>query len=295
MQTLRGVRKKPRIFEFTDYRSFLVASFEDRKKANSAWSYQAWALKLGLKNNTSLLKIVHGSRDAGPEITEKLIEYFAFNNSERQYFEDLIRLSKAKSDPGLRTAIMERLSKAHPRRQFELMDEKRFSVISHWWFYAIRQLSLREDFRLDAEWIASELSFPVQARQVQHAIDTLTRLGLLVEDPETRRWAPGRSSLNTSDDVASEALKRFHEGVIANASIAVRSTSVQEREISGVTLSVSEQDLPKAKEFLRKMQDDFATLFGGKAGSDARVYQLETVFFPLSKGRNRKEAKKYEN
>lgn len=286
METTTQPHPTPRIFDFSDYRSFLSAYFKDRKKQNPAWSYQAWARLLGLKNNTSLLKILNGNREAGPEITQKLVEYFRFGSRERRYFEDLVRLSKSKTDPSLQVTLMEQLRKAHPKQEFELLDEKRFRAISEWWFYAIRQLAKHPEFNADPEWISERLEFKVQPRQIQQAIEVMKKLGLLIQDPKSLKWKSSPTGLNTTDDVASEALKRFHEGVLSILKESIRSVHVKEREISGITLLMSEREIPRAKEFLRKVEDDFASAFerasDGAERAD-RVYQLEIALVPLSK------------
>ncbi len=89
------------ILDFTDYRAFLNAHYEDRKRQNKHFSFGVWARSLGLKNNTSLLKILKGSRNAGPAIQEQLVKYFAFDDRERAYFSDLVQLAKVKSDSAL--------------------------------------------------------------------------------------------------------------------------------------------------------------------------------------------------
>jgi uncharacterized protein (TIGR02147 family) len=274
--------KSSEVFSFTDYRAFLQTHYSDKKRAQKGWSYGAWAKKLGLKNSTSILKILNGSREAGPEITEKLIQYFNFNEKERRYFEDLISLSKADQDPARKVAIMDRLRRSSPKAQFVLLDDKTFAAISRWWFYGIRQFSKLKAFRFDADWIAGKFRFKVTARDVSSAIKTMSELGLLSIDPETQQILLTGKSLNTSDDVASEALKRFHEEVLALARTSIRAVPVSERQVSGITLAVKAQDLPRMKAFLRKFEDEFMAEFGSAKDTDT-VYQLESALFPLTK------------
>ena len=263
---------KTSIYQHSDYRSFLVAHFEDTQKRNPAWSYQAWALKLGLKNNTSLLKIIHGERNAGPEIQQKLVEYFRFGVQERAYFEDLIRLSKVKDDPALSVMVRERLQKRLPTGRFVLLDVKAFALISHWWFYAIPQLTRLPDFKRDPEWIASRLNFKVGTRELAQAVKTMEELDLL--EPKGR-------GIQTQEDVSQEALKRFHEGALGIAQQAIRSVPVPERQISGLTLAVSSAKVPEMKDFIRRSEDEFIRLFSESTGGDA-VYQFQTQLFPLT-------------
>lgn len=278
-------RTETEIFRFTDYRAFLHAHFADKKRTHKSWSYGAWAKHLGLKNSTSILKILNGTREAGPEITEKLIAYFKFSDKKRRYFEDLIQLSKVEGDPARKTSVMDRLRKQHPKREFTLLDDKNFSAISHWWFYGIRQFTRLKTFRLDPDWIAARFRFKITPREVSNALKTMSDLGVMAIDPIANRAQLTEKSLNTSDDIASEALKRFHEEALALAREAIRSIPLKERQISGITLAVKAQDVSRMKEFLRNMEDEFCAEFERPAEGDS-VYQLHTALFPLTKSSN---------
>lgn len=278
---MNSMRAYPNIFDFTDYRAFLVAYFEDAKKRNPKWSYQAWAKKLSLKNNSSLLKIIHREREIGPSISGKLADYFEWKGDRRDYFNDLIRLSKIKDDSRLKVELMERLQLKLPKNVYRFLNEKEFSAISNWWCYAIRQMTKLSDFKGDPKWMAKKLNFKVPLREIRKAIQILLELRLI--KMESARLAPTDGSLNTSDDVASEAIKRFHEGMISNAKIAVREIPISEREISGCTITISQEDFSRIKQYLRNFEDQFCRLFDKKDGD--QVCQLNLQFFPLTKGK----------
>lgn len=102
------------IKKFTDYRTFLVAHVQEMKAKKKAWSYGIWARSLGLKDPSSVTKIIQGQRDPGPEITERLVLYFQFSEKQSQYFRDLIRLEKIRDDARLSVLLMEKMGKEHP-------------------------------------------------------------------------------------------------------------------------------------------------------------------------------------
>lgn len=70
--------------------------------------------------------------------------------------------------------------------------------------------------------------------------------------------------------------------MLENAKASLRKVPVIERQISGLTIAVSRNDLSDAKEFIRKFENEFINRFGKNDGADA-VYQLHTAFFPLTK------------
>jgi len=274
------MRTASNLFEFTNYRSFLSAHYEDAKRKNPRWSYEVWTRKLGLKNNSSIIKIISGQREAGPSITRKLVDYFRFANNERLYFHDLIRLSKAKKDPQLAVTLMQKIQKSFPGQKQRLLNENEFSAISHWWFYAVRQMTKLKTFRNDPKWISKKLKFKVQPKEIRKAINILLELELIKRDG-AKNLRFSNENIHTSHDVVSEAIKRFHEEMLLNARIAVRSVSIVEREISGQTITISKENISKAKALIRTFEEEFCKILG--TGSADEVYQLNVQFFPLTK------------
>lgn len=265
------------ILQFMDYRSFLQSAFDDKLKHNPQWSYSAFSRQIGLKSNTSIIKILRGQREAGPEICRKISAYFNFSNKEQGYFNDLVRLSKSKRDPGETFQIMSAIKQRN--KKFRLLSSEEFAATSQWWFYAIRQMTKLGDFRNDPRWILSRLAYPVSMAEIKRAISGMIELGLLIQDG--KRIAATNSSINTSDDIASEAIKRFHESMLDNARVSLRKFQVEERMIVGHTIGLHKDDIPAAKDFLNGMLDAFCEKFEVK-DPDA-IYQMQVQLFPLTK------------
>ena len=278
------MNKELNIFHFTDYRSFLLTSFQQVKNKNSSWSYEAWARKLSLGDNSSLLKIINGQRDAGPKIRKKLIEYYKFQDDEKEYFEDLIQLSKVSGDSRLSLAIMDKMKKVSPYKEFKLIDEKTFSLVSRWWYFAIRQMVKLKGYQHDSNWIAKKLLCKVTPTEVKNAIETLHKLQLISIDQKTNNVNFVENQIRTTDDLTSEAIKQHHEGMLDNAKKSLRITNVEEREIRAQSLVIRKEDLPKAKEFIRECLNKFTDKFEVENGDE--VYQMQVQLFPLTKVNN---------
>lgn len=88
------MRPHSSVLKFSDYRAFLVAHVQSRKKKNGRWSYGTWARQMRLKSTSSLTKILQGARNPGETVTSQLIRYFGFTEKETEHFRDLISLDK---------------------------------------------------------------------------------------------------------------------------------------------------------------------------------------------------------
>ncbi|OFZ78906.1 MAG: hypothetical protein A2583_11925 [Bdellovibrionales bacterium RIFOXYD1_FULL_53_11] len=273
-ETAKNVKK------FTDYRAFLVAYAQEKKQNSPAWSYGAWARMLGLKTTSSITKILNGEREAGSRVIEQMVAYFKFRDKDARYFRDLVRLHKIRSDARLAVLLMEKMGKEHPDATRRLMDERMFRVISNWYYLPLRELTRIPGFRNDPDWISKHFRFKVTARDIERAIHTFIELKILRRD-DKGLLAVNEGQLDTTDDVTSEAIKRYHEQMLGNAREALRSQGVQEREFSGSCFAMRSGNVGAAKEMLREFKQKFVRTFE-ETGGDT-VYQVQLQFFPLTK------------
>lgn len=268
------------IFAYSDYRTYLNAHFQIVKRRNRRWSYGAWAKALKLGSTSSLTKVLRGQREAGSEIADRLAHYFEFNRQEAAYFEDLIQLSKLSDKPRLSVMLMEKMEREHPEGAIRILTDDEFTLISEWYPYAIRQLVKRKRFVESGNWISQQFRFPLSPTQALQALSLLQRLGLLTRDSRGRLRHAVRT-VDTSNDIASEALKRHHEQALSQAVEAIRSIAPNQREITATTFAMRAKDLPRAKEFIRKMRADFVRTFECEGGDSVFRVQLQLV--PLTK------------
>jgi uncharacterized protein (TIGR02147 family) len=267
------------IKEFMDYRSYLKSFFELKKSHNPNWSYGVWANKLGLKATSSLTKIITGEREPGPDITQKMVSFFNFNSVEGQYFNDLVRLSKIKDDPRLKMMLMERMGREHPDAHLHVMDDRSLEIISNWFGMTIREMVKLTDFVEDAEWIQKRLMYEISDHEINKTIKDLLHQGLITRD-KAGKLKVSDGLLHTTNDVANEGIKKYHEQMLDNAKKALRLVAIEKREYNAETFVIDEKNLPEAKEFIRDFKSKFVRNFEEKEGS--QVYQLQIQFFPLT-------------
>lgn len=270
----------PGIQSYTDYRTFLVNYAQKQKNTNKKWTYGVWAKRLGLNSTSSITKVIQGDRSPGKEMTEKMIQYFSFSKDEGEYFKDLIRLQKVKKDPRMAVLIMEKMGKEHPDKNVRFLDHADFSVISNWYCLAIREMTRLEEFVADPNWISRQFQIPVSAVDVSKALDNLLSIGLL-KRKKNGDLVIGEGRVQTSDDMVSEAVKRYHESMLDNAKRAVRDVPVDERELTGSSIIISPSNIPKAKELIRQFRSKFNKIMEETSGG--QVYQFQMQFFPLTR------------
>ncbi|MES2857087.1 MAG: hypothetical protein V4692_14560 [Bdellovibrionota bacterium] len=78
------------ILDFFDYKDFLIAYADERKKRQATWSFGVWSKSLGITGSGTISRILTGDRVPGEDLTEVLNKYFEFNREEERYFKKLI-------------------------------------------------------------------------------------------------------------------------------------------------------------------------------------------------------------
>ncbi len=270
----------PNLYQFTSYRAFLVEYLSMQKKRKPSFSLRNWCKQLGVKSPSTLNMILRGKRNPGPELVDLLVAYFGFSKNQKEYFEALVKLEKAKKDSSRSTRVMETLRSLHPENNFNLIDFDIFSVISNWYFYAIKEMSSREDFREDPEWISNQLFKRIPPKTAKEALSILLRTGLFKRDGRGFLQATNQQ-ITTGADISHEGLKRFHEQMTELARESIRTVPIEYRDISSSTFNLDPQDLPAFKQELRKIRRELYLRF--EKPKAKATYQLNFQLFPLTK------------
>lgn len=271
---------KLKVKQFTDYRAFLLAHVQDKRKENPQWTYGIWSRKLGLKDPSSITKILQGQRHPGKQITDRLTKYFNFNSNEGQYFHDLVSFYKVKDDPRLSVLLLEKMGKQNPDLNSKILDDKSFALISNWYCFAVREMVRLDGFFEDPDWISKSFNFKVTPSEAERAISMLLQVGLLERD-NAGKLKVRNGIFKTETDYVSEALKRFHESSLDNAKLALLTIDVQDREFLASVFAMRRSNIPQAKELIREFKDRFESLLE-EDNTDA-IFQIQIQFYPLTK------------
>ncbi|MBY0371533.1 TIGR02147 family protein, partial [bacterium] len=125
------------VYEYNDYRAFLVDHARRMQGKQKRWSYGAWAKRLGLKTTSSITKVVQGQRTPGDKLTESLVGYFRFDPTEAAHFRDLVRLQRFKKDPRLCQLLEDRIPSGK-RSTSRLLTTVEFTRLYRWYYLVLR-------------------------------------------------------------------------------------------------------------------------------------------------------------
>jgi len=283
-----------RIFAYTDYRAFLKDALQALKEKDPKFS-QRWVLqRLGLKSSGWLADMLAGRRNLSRPQASVFGQILAMNAREELYFQTLVDYDQAKTLPE-KNRCYEKILTFHEIPK-DLVDPDRFEYFSHWYIPAIREYLLIESFKGDAEKLARRMRPAITAKQATQAIEVLERLGMV------KRYASGelRPSVEhvkkQSQFSAPVHYYRYIKAQIELGMGAMESIPKEERDVSAVTLTLSEEGFAALREELKELrrrmirlsEEENRKFWQGVDGDSRRVFQAVLQLFPVSATRTSK-------
>ncbi len=266
------------VFAYSDYRSFLEDFYKTRKEKTRYFSYRSFAMAAGVSPSV-LRDILAGRRKLTIPVMQKYAEAMRLPQKERRYFELLVLLENAKTT-GEKNRIFGEMLSLCGQAGVTMLEKRHYDFFSDWYNSAIRELVTLTDFQNNPEWISKKLSPQITTAQARTAIELLVRIGLLAKDEESK-LSQTNAIVSSEYEMASSVLRAFHGQMISLAAQALEKVDREKREISSLTLAVSESCYFRIKERIRAFKEEIlATVIEDKNPSET-VCQLNFQLFPL--------------
>ncbi len=269
------------IYEYLDYRKLLKDLYALEKEKQPSFSYRLLATKVGFKSAGFFSNILNGKRNISENILFKFAELFGFNKKETTYFEALVNYCQA-PDHERRKYYFEKVlslrkSKAHP------ISADQYEYFSHWYNVAIRELLNYYPFRGDFHTLAKQLKPVITVVEAKKSIELLLKLGLIeIKDDYTYR--PTNRTITTVPNVPLVAIHGFQRETMDLAKEAIDRFPRENRSVSTLTLSLSEETYRAIEDKLTKFRSDVLDMVKNDSNRVDRVYQFNFQIFPFTDG-----------
>ncbi len=267
------------IFGFLDYRLYLQAFYEHKKSTEYGFSHRAFSKRAGLRSSNYLKLVMDGQRNLTAEMAGQFAKACGLRDRELDYFCELVAYNQAR-DSREAGRCHERLLRFREYRNIHPLDAAQAEYHAQWYIPAIRELVAHPDFQEDPKWIAAKLRPRIAPAEAQSALSVLEQLGLLTRD-EGGRLRQAERLVTTGAGPLGHQVASFHRAMLARASEAIDTVPREEREISSVTLCVSQAVLLDLKERIREFRREILQL-AELEGQPERVVQLNFQLFPLT-------------
>lgn len=277
-----GVRAAVDVFRFRDYRAFLREFYERNKQRKSGYSLRAFSKTAGLRSPNYLKLVMDGDRNLTAPMALRFAECCGLNGEAVEYFCELVAFNQARVARE-RELHYERLKRFSRFRKVHKLDAAESAYHSEWYIPAVRELVVRADFEEDSGWIAGALLPPISPVQAKRALAVLLELGLLARDAAGRLVQP-EELVETPEGPLGHHVVEFHRAMMAHAAQALDLVPRGEREISSLTLCLSEAQFEQLKAELAAFRGLLLQRYQAQPDAE-RVVQLNFQLFPLSQAR----------
>jgi uncharacterized protein (TIGR02147 family) len=272
------------VYEYSDYRSFLREYFDEKKRESKGFSLKVLADRAGFKARDYLLRVMNGARNLSQSGAVMLSQALRLSGKETEYFTNLVAFNQAEI-PREKEFFFKKMSEVCAGGAHQRLRQDQFDYFSEWYYGALRSLLPVIDFRGDYGETGKFLDPPLTAVQTRKAVELLLGLGLLSKDKAGKFTVPA-SQLTGGDEVASAALARFHRQSLDLARRAIDYFPGKQRDISGVTMSLSSAGFDALKAEIQAFRKRVMGI-AEKDSNEEAVYQVNIQMFPLSKRKKR--------
>jgi uncharacterized protein (TIGR02147 family) len=265
------------IREYLEYRDFLKDFFDTKKEANSHFSYRVMGKRVGI-DASHLVKIFQKQRHISTQLIDGLIEFCQLKERDAQYFSTLVHFNKAKSEHDAKV-YYEKLLELKGVNSYKL-EKNQYEYYSKWYYAAILTLLEFYPFTDDFKALAQKVTPSITEAQARKSIALLEQLEL-IKKAENGFWYLTNKIITTGDHCRSLLVRTFQEETIKLAAEALHRHPKEKRNISTVTITISEKNLDDINDIIKEFREALLKYAEDEKSPD-KVYQLNIQLFPLT-------------
>jgi len=195
------------------------------------------------------------------------------------FFKHLVHFNQASSDEA-RNQWYRKLATSKRYREIREIEKDQYDYFSQWYYAAVRELILLPDFQEDPEWIAENLHPKITVKEAQAALELLLRLGF-VKRNRSNTLVQSERNITTAQEVRSLAVANYHRQMIRKAAESIERTAYEKRDISSLTMAISQDKFQEAKRRIQEFRRELNVLLSEDGEADA-VYQINFQIFNLT-------------
>lgn len=235
---------------------------------NPKYSLRSYSRKVGIHPG-ALSSILNGKRNVSRDLAEKITRKLLIDPQQRS---EILALFPEKRK--YRT-LADKAEDNSPK--YLEIEASEFKLIAEWEHYAVLSLIKTKNFKSNVTWIAERLG--ISAFRANEVLERLFNLGFIRKNKGKIERV--HANIRSSDDTVNLSVRKSHEENLELARESLNRDSIHERDFTSITMPVDPAQMSRAKELIRKFQDDLADILN--TGEQTEVYRLAVQLFPLTK------------
>lgn len=269
----------PDVTAYMDYRTFLKDSYSAMKNGNAKFSHRYFCRKAGYGSSSAFADILSGRRNLSASAALRLARALELDKESEEYLLDLVNFNQADNLEMKNLHYSKLLSKG--RIKVSPIASDKYEYFSKWYHAAIRELLFFTPFEGDYKALGRRLNPAIPATLAKKAVLLLEKLGMIAKDAKGRYR---QTAQFISTDGLGDALlvENFQAETMKLAIESIDRHSMEERDMSTLTATLSEESVAKVKAAIKTLRQCVLALAEQDQKVD-RVVQLNIQLFPLSR------------
>ena len=271
-----------KIFEYLDYREFLRDYYQSKKAANPAFSLRAFSDKIGFKAKDFISRVMQGDKNLATQSIQKIVTGLKFGKREASFFEDLVWFNQAETMDEKNSWFQKMQNELKIVRFTEGQHQLAFyqyQVYSHWRHLVVRSLIGMYGFHGDFTSLAKSVHPTITIEEAKESVELLEKCNL-VKKNEDGSYELVNKDITTGDRTSKIALRGFHQHCLALGAESIDRDPPTMRNISGLTLGISQAGYEKIVERMSAFRKEIAQIANEDKDAD-KVYQMQLLLFPI--------------
>jgi uncharacterized protein (TIGR02147 family) len=254
----------------------LKKQFEARTSKNINYSLRAFARDLEMIPSR-LSDILNYKKGLSENSAKKIAAKLGLNENEADLFILSAKSLHARSEKDKKEAAGLLQKKISSLKVIQKINFNEFELTNNWYHLTILELLELKECDHSLDWFAKKLK--LNKTVVKSALERLQKIGWI--NYKNEKYKASHTQSETSYDISSESIKRFHEELLKKAEHSLYFDDVNEREFLNMTMAFSMKQMEEAKKDIRQFQKDFAEKYYSEVKNKDSVYQLSIQLFRL--------------
>ncbi len=268
----------PKLIGYFDYRKFLFDWYNAKKAINKNITYRYIGMKVEIDPGY-VMKVLKSQKHLNPEKLPAFAKMIELEPREIEYFDVLIQFNKSKNEERSKALFEKLLSFNSP--DCLIIEKDRYEFYQNWYHTALRELVNIIDISTNYADIAKVLVPRIPTKDVKESLKLLERLEFIKRDAQGI-FRQTSNFITTGNEWRSLAIRQFHREVISLANSSISSIPTAERDLSCLTMTLTDDGLLKIKDRLAEFRKELLDICSKEVDVN-RVYQMNFQLFPMSK------------
>lgn len=267
------------VMEYNSFRVYIRDYYAERKD-RSGFTWRDFAKSASYSSPVFLKLVCDGKSNLSDVGVERVAAAMGLVGLDLSYFRLLVAFDQEK-DSAAKKRIYAEMRKLAKENSVALVGEDQYDYYDSWVNPVLREVAPMMPGATPAK-LADKFLFDVGTAQVKKSLNILQKTSLLQKNDDGN-FVQGNKAISTGSlEAASLAIRDMHRQMGELAVKSLDEVPVAERDISGMTLGISEAAFEKISKEIADFRRRINAIVLEDSNED-RVYRLNVQLFPLTK------------